>query len=60
MIALFLSGPTAVTLPVKLFNDLKFDLSPTIMAASAILLAAVVLAVIATGAVAMRRGRLAR
>lgn len=42
VIALFISGPSAITFPVKLFTDLQFNLSPAIMAVSTLLLAFVV------------------
>jgi ABC-type spermidine/putrescine transport system permease subunit II len=41
VVALFLSGPHAITLPVKLFNALQYDLSPVILAAATCILAAV-------------------
>ena len=46
VISLFLSGPGALTLPVKLLTEVQFNLSPTIMAVSALLLAVVVFAVV--------------
>lgn len=47
VIALFISGPGAITFPVKLFTEVQFNLSPAIMAVSTLLLAVVVLSVIA-------------
>lgn len=44
VIAQFLSGPHAVTLPVKLFTALQYDLSPVILAVATCILAAVVVA----------------
>jgi ABC-type spermidine/putrescine transport system permease subunit II len=41
VIALFLSGPHAITLPVKLFNELQYDLSPVILAVATCILGAV-------------------
>jgi len=41
VIALFLSGPRAITLPVKLFNELQYDLSPVILAVATCILGAV-------------------
>ena len=46
VIALFISGPNAITFPVKLFTELQFNLSPVIMAVSTLLLAVVVLSVV--------------
>lgn len=42
VIALFISGPQAITFPVKLFTELQFNLSPAIMAVSTLLLSVVV------------------
>ncbi len=59
VIALFLSGPHAITLPVKLFNALQYDLSPVILAVATCILgavAAVAVVVIAVLAGARRRG----
>jgi putative spermidine/putrescine transport system permease protein len=63
VIALFLSGPHAITLPVKLFNELQYDLSPVILAVATCILgavAAVAVIVIAMQAAARRRGTPAR
>ena len=46
VVSLFLSGTGALTLPVKLLTEVQFNLSPTIMAVSALLLAVVVFAVV--------------
>ena len=45
VIALFISGPGAITFPVKLFTEVQFNLSPAIMAVSTLVLAVVVLSV---------------
>lgn len=45
VIAFFISGPNAITFPVKLFTEIQFNLSPAIMAVSTLLLAVIVLAV---------------
>lgn len=37
VIALFLQGPLATTLPVKMFTDIQYDLSPKIAAVSSLL-----------------------
>jgi putative spermidine/putrescine transport system permease protein len=47
VIALFISGPGAITFPVKLLTEVQFNLSPAVMAVSTLLLGAVVLAVVA-------------
>jgi ABC-type spermidine/putrescine transport system permease subunit II len=60
VIALFLSGPHAITLPVKLFNALQYDLSPVILAVATCILGAVAAGaalVVATMAGARRRRR---
>ncbi|MEO8858261.1 MAG: ABC transporter permease [Burkholderiaceae bacterium] len=41
VIALFISGPGAITLPVKMFTEIQFNLSPAIMAVSTLILAAI-------------------
>jgi putative spermidine/putrescine transport system permease protein len=41
VIALFLSGPRAITLPVKLFTELQYNLSPVILAVATLLMAVV-------------------
>ena len=46
VIALFISGPGAITFPVKLLTEIQFNLSPAVLAVSTLLLAAVVLAVV--------------
>lgn len=45
VIAFFLSGPNAITFPVKLFTEVQFNLSPAIMAVSTLLLVAVTVVV---------------
>lgn len=49
VIALFLSGPNAVTLPVQMFTALQFDLTPKIAAVSTVLLAISFVALIVNG-----------
>jgi putative spermidine/putrescine transport system permease protein len=49
VIALFLSGPNAVTLPVQMFTAIQFDLSPKIAAVSTVLLAVSFVALIVNG-----------
>lgn len=55
VVALSLSGPTAITLPVKLFTELQYNLSPVIMAVSTIILGFVFIAVLAGTIVNERR-----
>ena len=40
LIALFLSGSTAVTLPRRMFDQIRFDIDPTIAAVSTMLIVA--------------------
>lgn len=46
VIALFNSGPGAITFPVKLFTEIQFNLSPAIMAVCTLVLVALALAVV--------------
>jgi putative spermidine/putrescine transport system permease protein len=46
VIALFISGPGAITFPVKLLTEVQFNLSPAVMAVSTLLLGVVILAVV--------------
>lgn len=55
VIALFLSGPSAITLPVKLFTELQFNLSPEIMAVSTLLLGTASIVVMLGGLIATHR-----
>jgi ABC-type spermidine/putrescine transport system permease subunit II len=52
LIALFVSGPTVVTLPIQMWRGIRFESDPTIAAASTILLVISILA-----AVMVRAGR---
>lgn len=54
VVALFLSGPAAITLPVKMFTEIQYNLSPVIMAVSTLLFVAEVLLVIVTFVVARK------
>lgn len=47
VIALFISGPSAITFPVKMFTEVQFNLSPAIMAVSTLVLAAIALSLLA-------------
>jgi putative spermidine/putrescine transport system permease protein len=53
-LALFLSGPSARTLPLKLWEQVQYELTPVVAAASTVIMVAV-LAVLAVTAVARRR-----
>ena len=44
VIALFLSGPHAITLPVKLYTELQYNLSPIVLAVATLILMAVLTA----------------
>lgn len=55
VMALFLAGPSAITLPVKLFTELQFNLSPEIMAVSTLLLGAASIVVMLGGLIATHR-----
>jgi putative spermidine/putrescine transport system permease protein len=54
VIALFLQGPQTVTLPVRMFTAIQFELTPKV-AASASLFLALSVVVLLTQAAAMRR-----
>jgi putative spermidine/putrescine transport system permease protein len=53
-LALFLSGPSARTLPLKLWEEVQYELTPVVAAASTVIMLAV-LAVLAGTALARRR-----
>ena len=57
VIAMFLSGPRAVTLPVKLFTELQYNLSPIILAVATLLLAVVLAFGLVLAGVLHRKGR---
>ena len=57
VIAMFLSGPRAITLPVKLFTELQYNLSPIILAVATLLLAVVLAFGLAVAGVLHRTGR---
>ena len=48
-IALFLGGSDATTLPVQIFNDLQFNLSPAILALASIITVDVIVLVVVSG-----------
>ena len=56
VVALFISGIDSVTLPVQMWNGIRFEISPAVAAASSLLLLLTILALAAYGAV----GRLSR
>ncbi len=55
VIALFLQGPGATTLPVKMFTDIQFELSPKIAAVSSILVGIATLVLLVQVIVLLRR-----
>lgn len=57
VIAMFLSGPRAVTLPVKLFTELQYNLSPVILAVATLLLSVVLAFGLAIAGVLHWKGR---
>lgn len=57
VIAVFLSGPEATTLPVQLFAEIQFRLSPEIAAVSAMLVGIATLALLAQALVLLRASR---
>lgn len=56
VIALFMQGPDATTLPVKMFTDIQFELKPTIAAASSMLVAVAGVILLLQLALSRRRG----
>ena len=57
VIALFLSGPHAITLPVKLYTELQYNLSPIVLAVATLILMAVLTAGLIAAAVAGTKRR---
>jgi len=55
VIALFLQGPQATTLPVKMFTDIQYELSPKIAAVASLLVGLAALAFLAQIAIVLRR-----
>ena len=55
VIALFLQGPAATTLPVKIFTDIQYDLTPKIAAVAALLVGLATLVFVVQTAVLLRR-----
>jgi putative spermidine/putrescine transport system permease protein len=55
VIALFLQGPQATTLPVKMFTDIQYDLSPKIAAVSSLLVGLATLVFVAQAANLLRQ-----
>lgn len=60
VIALFLQGPGATTLPVKMFTDLQYSLTPKIAAVSTVLVTAATAALFVQTVVSLRRRSIAR
>jgi putative spermidine/putrescine transport system permease protein len=59
VVALFLSGPNAVTLPVKIYGDIQYDFTPTIAAVSSMLVGGAMIVLLAQMAFTLRRRALA-
>jgi putative spermidine/putrescine transport system permease protein len=57
VIALFLQGPDATTLPVRMFTSIQYDLTPKIAAIATLLVGVAVIALAAQGALASHNGR---
>jgi putative spermidine/putrescine transport system permease protein len=55
VIALFLQGPAAVTLPVRMFTEIQFELTPKVAASASLFLLLSVLVLLAQAAVTRRR-----
>jgi putative spermidine/putrescine transport system permease protein len=55
VVAIFLQGPEATTLPVKMFTDIQYNLSPKIAVSSALLVSAATLALLVQVLVMLRR-----
>jgi ABC-type spermidine/putrescine transport system permease subunit II len=55
VIALFLQGPGATTLPVKMYTDIQFELTPKIAAVAAILVGAATTVLLIQAILLMRR-----
>jgi putative spermidine/putrescine transport system permease protein len=57
VVALFLQGPTAVTLPVQMFTAIQFELTPKIAAAASLFILLATLALLAQSLVGARERR---
>ncbi|MGN9910249.1 ABC transporter permease subunit [Phytohabitans sp. LJ34] len=57
VIALFLQGPGAVTLPVQMFNSVTVQIDPTISAASSLIVVLVSVPILLAQVVSARRGK---
>jgi putative spermidine/putrescine transport system permease protein len=60
VVAMFLSGPQTITLPRQMFNGVRENISPTILAAASMLIVLSMLLMVATNQLAARSRRLAR
>jgi putative spermidine/putrescine transport system permease protein len=56
VVALFLQGPQTVTLPVRMFTAIQFELTPKIAASASLFLALSVLVLLVQGVAVRRRG----
>lgn len=59
VIAYFVQGPDAITLPVKMFTEVQFELTPTIAAASTLMLTVTTLLLVLQITLMARRSRFA-
>ena len=55
VVALFLQGPQTVTLPVRMFTAIQFELTPKVAASASLFLALSVLVLLAQGVATRRR-----
>jgi putative spermidine/putrescine transport system permease protein len=60
VVAMFLSGPETITLPRQMFNGVRENISPTILAAASMLVVLSMLLMMATNTLAARSRRLSR
>jgi putative spermidine/putrescine transport system permease protein len=60
VVAMFLSGPETITLPRQMFNGVRENISPTILAAATLLVVLSMLLMVATNKLAARSRRLTR
>jgi putative spermidine/putrescine transport system permease protein len=56
VVALFLQGPGAITLPVQMFNSVALDIDPTISAASSLMVVGVSVPILLVQVAGARRG----
>ena len=56
VVALFLQGPAATTLPVQMFNSVALEIDPTISAASSVMVVVVSVPILLAQVAGARRG----